>query len=86
MQANLLGTQSKLQILEDTRYKLNKGDIVLVADSNILFICCPQCGEGSFTSTHKIQNNSSIITVTPSIQMYCCDWHGYLTDNEFKKV
>lgn len=47
---------------------------------------CPNCGELSFSSTHKIGKKDNEITLTPSLIFNCCGWHGYLTDGKFIKA
>lgn len=68
--------------------KMSKGDVVLVNFSNKskLLICCPGCGVASFTGNHKIDNNNGVFTAHPSLVMNCCDWHGWLKNNEFTSV
>lgn len=55
-------------------------------------LCCPACGQlGSPKQGTKwtIEAGSfediAHLTLRPSIQKECCNWHGYLTDGKFKK-
>ena len=68
--------------------KGNKGDFVLCqyADKLTIYLKCPQCGSCSFSGTHNVVNNNGIVTVTPSIDMECCSWHGYLKQNVLTKA
>lgn len=63
-----------------------KGGVVICryADTMKVFIKCPQCGGVSFSSTHNVTFEDGFVNVTPSIDMNCCSWHGYLKNNEFK--
>lgn len=68
--------------------QMEKGDAILVKFKNRdkLFISCPSCGLASFTGNHKIEKINETITVTPSLVMGCCDWHGFLKKGVFTKV
>lgn len=51
-------------------------------------IWCPDCGMPSFTITHAVITDKSqkIVTLTPSIILQCCGYHGWLKNNVFTKV
>lgn len=64
---------------------MEKGDTVLVHFPALtkLYVCCPGCGTGSFTGTHKITKKSDGWHAEPSIRFSCCGWHGSLKGNYF---
>lgn len=76
------------KFLKDDFTPLNKGEFIDLYLIDIartkLYICCPKCGVSSFTGPHTIINNKGIYTVSPSIIMQCCGWHGYLKNNKFE--
>jgi len=98
MKANILGISTTKNRSTDKAIKWDKmpydfcgmthgqkGDVVICqyADTMKVFIKCPQCGGVSFSSTHKVTFKNGLVYVTPSIQMRCCNWHGYLKNNTF---
>lgn len=51
-------------------------------------IWCPDCGMPSFKITPSIitDRSQTVVTLTPSIILQCCGYHGFLEGNVFRKV
>lgn len=97
MKANLLNVftflsqdQALKRFLVNDKKELSKGDIVFISlietKKDKLYICCPSCGECSFTGTHDVSKTSdNIVTVKPSIKFQCCGYHCFLINSEFEE-
>lgn len=60
-------------------------------DANNWLLCCPNCGQATGPRKEarwSIVSGSfldvSTLTLTPSILMGCCQWHGYLVNGVFQ--
>ncbi len=54
-------------------------------------LCCPGCGEAGspkdgakWTATQGNFDDVTTLTLSPSVAMGCCGWHGYLRNGVFE--